>query len=626
MTFGNSLNEYYISELRKIYEKRIDKIKRIRSADAAENYIISIRCKLSKIFNLPFRPTHLNAKVTSVEEFKHYTLEKLYYFSRPYLPVTANLYIPKIREPHAPAVLLLCGHAIEGKASKTYQSMAVELTGKGFIVLIIDPIEQGERLHFKDVDNPRGGLCPNHNMLGKMLALNGEWLGSWFTYDAIRGLDYLESRPEVDPERLFVTGNSGGGTITTWVAAVDDRPIAVAPSCFVTSWLNDIENELPSDIEQIPPGAISSGLDISDFLLTTKKRHTLILGQKNDFFDPRGLKQAAADNTAIASRLNNPPTEYFIGPGNHGLSKENRNEITTLFVSVALPLEAPAHTDEIELPPLESTLVTTSGNVLSIPKAKNIRTLIIEKTATFHKLRKPKTLQQLQHLIKTLLNLDPPALPHYRVLRTIAENGYFLSRFGLETEKGCVMALLLGKEKEQVFNIDVDGKNVTLLIPNLDGRKELANHPLKEGEALYALDIRGIGELMPSGTDQPTIRDFFAPYQSDYHYASVSLMLSKPIIGGKIKDIISAVKLLKEKGAKAIHLKGNGLGAIPALFATLLSDEITTLELTEAIFSYEEELATSKTTLPLSYIVPGILKHTDLPEIRSALKERIIVM
>lgn len=620
MTFGNNVNEFYLSEVRKVCAKREKGLEKIKSPLEAKAYTDRIRKELSKIFGLPKHRSPLGAVTTGYEDFSDYTLEKVYYFSRPHFPVTGNLYLPKQREEKAPAALLLCGHSDEGKAFPGYQSMAVELALKGFIVLIIDPIEQGERRQFRDVENPRGSLCNNHNMLGKMLALTGEWFGTWRTYDGIRGLDYLEERPEVDGARLFVVGNSGGGTLTTWVAATDPRPIAVAPSCFVTSWLNDVENELPSDIEQIPPGVLAAGIDIPDFLLAYAPRPTLILGQKNDFFDPRGTENAAICNSKINTLLGGVPTECFIGPGSHGLSQENRNAVSNFFTRIAKPQKA-SNSDKVELPPLTSTLVV-EGDVFSIPGAKNIRSFIIEKAEKLRKNRTKLQQEQMRERLFSLLKINTPSIPHYRVLRPVFEKKYWLSRFGLETEKDRIMAVLLGKEP--VFHIDVDGKKVTILVPNLDGRQEIANHSVSNNEAIFALEVRGIGELTPMGCDQPKKRDFFAPYHSDYHYASVAMLLGKPIIGGKVKDLLMAIELLNEKGAKEIHLEGCGLGAIPALFATLLSDKVKMVRLLNGINSYEEELATSKTLVPLSYIVPGILKYMDIPEIRSVVSDRIV--
>ena len=129
---------------------------------------------------------------------------------------------------------------------------------------------------------------------------------------------------------------------------------------------------------------------------------------------------------------------------------------------------------------------------------------------------------------------------------------------------------------------------------------------------------------MPSGCDQPRIRNFFAQYEFDYHYASLGNMFGVPYLSGKVKDLLAAVALLSRNGSE-IHLRANGQGTIPALTAALLSDKITSLHLENGPDSWLEMVHTSNLTQwPLSCMIPGILAETDLPEIREAIAEKLI--
>ena len=136
----------------------------------------------------------------------------------------------------------------------------------------------------------RGASGVLTDMMGNQMQLVGEFFGQWRLWDGIRGLDYLLSRPEADRTRVGVTGNSGGGTMTTYLTAFDDRFTMAAPGCFVTRYFCNLENELPSDSEQIPPGILAAGLDMADFFVAQIPRPTILLGQENDFFDVRGLR------------------------------------------------------------------------------------------------------------------------------------------------------------------------------------------------------------------------------------------------------------------------------------------------------------------------------------------------
>src|SRR5690606_22172178 len=136
----------------------------------------------------------------------------------------------------------------EGKAGGTYQSFAQGLARQGYVCLIFDPISQGERLQYLG-DEGKSTVGPGvseHLKAGNQQLLVGEFLGTWRAWDGIRALDYLLTRDEVDPDRVGITGNSGGGTMTTWLCGLEPRWSMAAPSCFVTSFRRNLENELPA--------------------------------------------------------------------------------------------------------------------------------------------------------------------------------------------------------------------------------------------------------------------------------------------------------------------------------------------------------------------------------------------
>ena len=616
MIFGSNVNEYYVDKAREAMDRRAGVLSRIRTRKDAEEYVSLVRRRVGQIFRFS-RRTPLDPVVTAAEDKGGHVVEKLYYFSRPGYPVTANFYLPKRRRGKIPGVLIVCGHSGIGKACDTYASAALGLVSKGFAVLVIDPIEQGERRQYRDLAAKYGRVGAPHNMMGKQLALEGEWLGSWRTWDAIRGLDYLESRQEVDPAKLLVTGNSGGGTLTTWVAATDPRPIAVAPSCYVTSWLRNIENELIADIEQMPPRILAFSLDMGDLLLAQAPRDIMILGQENDYFDPRGVRATFEEVRRINALLGGR-TEIFVGPTDHGFSVHNRQAVYGFFLKAA-GMKGTAKEPKIVLPTEEETWAA-GGSVSNIAGDRKVWDLIADKAAALEKARKPLAPDALRRRLGALLVVGKPFAPHFRVLRNIRRDGFGAARFGLETEPGRIMAVLLQRSPDrELFHIDVASREATLLVPDADGFAELKERGAKAGEAVFALDVRTIGEMMPSGTDLPEVRDLRAPCQFDYHYAALGTMFGEPIVGGKVKDILCAVELLAACGAKKIHLEGSGLGAIPALFAAALSDKVATLALKDSIESYGAECRKPVTPLPLSCIVPGILREMDLPDIRRCL-------
>jgi len=271
----------YVDKVRRIHQERKARLSRITTCRQAEAYQQEVREVIAGAFSLRPPKTELNARVTGVVERSAYRIEKVTFESRPGCMVTANLYIPRGLEEPAPCVLGTCGHMQEGKAGDLYQGFSQRLAHAGFVVLIYDPINQGERDQYHGLSGREavGGCCQAHNMMGKQLELLGEFFGMWRAWDGIRALDYLLGRPEVDQTRVGLTGNSGGGTMTTWLWAIEDRFTMAAPGCFVTTFLHNLENELPADCEQCPPGVLGAGLEMADFLIAGAPRPLLLLGQ-----------------------------------------------------------------------------------------------------------------------------------------------------------------------------------------------------------------------------------------------------------------------------------------------------------------------------------------------------------
>ena len=299
----------------------------LRTRTEAEGFVRDRAEKAKQCFGpLPPR-TPLNPRVTGTVERDVYTIQNVIFESRPNFPVTGNLYLPKGKPMPRPAVVGVCGHSENGKAGDTYQAFAQGLARLGYIVLIIDPAGQGERFQCVDarLDHSHGICTHEHLFVGNQQFLVGEYFGTWQAWDGIRAFDYLLTRPEVDPKQVMVTGNSGGGTMTTWMCALEPRLKAAAPSCFVTTFRRMFESEQPADTEQCPPRALALGLDHSDFFLPFVPRPVMLLGQEKDIFDARGLEQSYDRLRHLYDLIGEPEkVGLFIGADAHGFSRGNR--------------------------------------------------------------------------------------------------------------------------------------------------------------------------------------------------------------------------------------------------------------------------------------------------------------
>src|SRR5262249_2090646 len=170
--------------------------------------------------------TPLTARVVGTLDRDGYKIEKVIFESQPKFFVTANLYLPKTGSPPYPGILFPLGHESGSKAHHAWQRLLVTFAKNGFVVLTYDPIGQGERVQNWDADFKEwktGASTTEHTVIGIQCLLTGENLARYTIWNGMRPLDYLLSRKEVDASRIGCTGNSGGGTHTAYLSALDDR-------------------------------------------------------------------------------------------------------------------------------------------------------------------------------------------------------------------------------------------------------------------------------------------------------------------------------------------------------------------------------------------------------------------
>ncbi len=620
--FGNAVNEYYLDLIRKNYIGRKTRLAAIRTREDAERYVAEVKAKIAKCFTLPAEKTPLNPVITGTRDFGSYEMRKIVYYSRPEFPVTGSLYMPKTSG-KVPAILFLCGHSENGRASEAYQTCQRAFAEKGYAVLAIDPVSQGERHQFTDIPEFKGGCTSEHNTMGKQLVLSGDTMGSWRAWDAIRGVDYLETLPEVDTSRIGVIGNSGGGTMTTFVNALEERFIMAAPSCYITTWKNNVENELPVDAEQIPTGAAGAGLEMSDFLIARAPRPLIILAKSNDFFDPRGTQDTYEEVRRIYKLLGaEDMVQRVFAEGGHGLGQVQREAAYGFFSKVA-GVDTDAKEPEIAVLSEAEIFSAPAGQVKNLPVNKFLREFAAEQADELAANRKVHTKAELRDIMRELLKLDQSFVPHFRSLRSrykveSQDKVTVFSRFGLETEPDGRLMSVLKLKNPGYFSLPPKTDKVTLYIPHLDSEDELMEMDYPAEGMLYGLDVRGVGECTPAGCDQPEERNFFAPYQFDYHYASLGILLDKSYLGGKVKDILCAIELLTRNGEK-LELQARGQGTVPAIIAALFCDKISSVKLIDAPESWGAQAHMVIPSLPLSAMLFNVLKETDLPEIRKVL-------
>jgi len=146
--FPRMVHEYFVQQLRELEEKANQRREGLSTRADAEAYVRSVRNRIQQSFGPWPEKTPLNPRITGVVERDGYRIENIIFESRPGFLVTANLYVPEGRTFPLPGVVGTCGHSSNGKAEEAYQSFAQGLARMGYVVLLYDPISQGERLQY----------------------------------------------------------------------------------------------------------------------------------------------------------------------------------------------------------------------------------------------------------------------------------------------------------------------------------------------------------------------------------------------------------------------------------------------------------------------------------------------
>jgi cephalosporin-C deacetylase-like acetyl esterase len=241
------------------------------------------------LYPLPEK-TPLHATVTGTLEHEGAVIEKLHYQSKPGLYVTANLYRPKNARGKLPAILYVCGHSGKGRdGNKTaFQDHGLWFANNGYVCLIVDTLQLGE---IPGVHHGTYGIRNENYAISKdPVETRFWWQALGYTpagvecWNGIRGIDYLCNRDDVDPERLGVTGISGGGAATFWIAAADERVKVAVP----VSGMSDLESYVGNKV-------INSHCDCMFLVNTYQWDWTTIAA----LIAPRPLLFANSDNDTI---------------------------------------------------------------------------------------------------------------------------------------------------------------------------------------------------------------------------------------------------------------------------------------------------------------------------------------
>ena len=630
-----TLTTYLLQQLHAQYAPRAAELARAaQSATGATAYRDSVRARFRRVLGpLPAR-TPLRAQVTGKLQRAGFQIEKVIYESTPRHHVTANLYVPAGKG-KKPGVLLFCGHEQESKATVSYQKTAILLAQHGFVVLVIDPISQGERMQLTDAAGKplaRGGTT-EHTLLNADAALLGQTTPGEEFWDNARSLDYLLTRPEVDTARLGCLGNSGGATQTAYFMALEPRMKVAALCSYVASGEKNLELTGPADGCVQLPGAGRARLDIADWPIMFAPRPLLIMAGRYDFVDYTQVEAATAETRRIYRALGKPEQLYlFTYDDGHGISQPKREVAVAWFRRWFYGDAAPVREGNLAVSTTKELQCTATGQVNTA--FKNEIPLSSQHLAEAQKLaaRRPATpaeilatVQQQQRSYASAVTSDSPTIRvEVQPLDTLRRAGLTLQKIVLRRSGEPPLPLLLAlptgpARPTRVLIWLADGGKAAVL----DSSVAQLQAYLRQGTAVLLADLRGLGE-----TADPTAAIDPKYYNREYRNALLALHEGRPLPIQRLADIDILLMYVRNTDPLAgapVELRASGRAVVPALRAAVLWSEITRLTVDKMLPSYRELLAQPTTKNVYSEVLPGVLQHYDLPDLQQALGDRLVV-
>ena len=532
--------------------------KGIHSADEFDKIRRTLRSRMiNRLGGFPTVRTPLNPRITKCIERDGYNIECLIFESRPGAYVTCNLYLPcaSAFKPPYPAAIELCGHTQKGKNRPEYQRAAVLCAKNGVAVLVVDPLSQGERNQCKE--DFEGSATSSHLRLGVNALLLGHGLAAFEMWDAIRALDYLDTRSDIRHGGYGAFGNSGGGTQSVMLSSIDDRIIATATACYLSNLRQQTAWRLLADSEQLIFAQLKDGLSHAAYPLLGGNP-VLMVARWNDMIPFTGTRETFRVVSSIGEQLGRKGmyTMYDI-PGPHGYCERNMRA-TAAFITERLRGAHAVFTDaDNDMGPDPGTALSTStGNVMCMPGFKSAYAYLNDELDGHLKNRCKVSVEALASLVRRLADIDERRLGARNVVsENVIEGGVRVIRsFHMAPE---------GYRVPVVELCPLSAKNAPALVVG-DGlrseRMETFERALEDGHPVIFADIIATGEIGGA-------KHHYANPNDDEETAKMLYLLGSSLVGRRAGEIIALAKDIRMRYGAAPEVIAYGRTAVAAAHA-----------------------------------------------------------
>lgn len=628
LDYHSNLRDYIYERSRVLFVRGDSERDAIQSVECMRFRQKKIREHLIKsLGGLPPRDTPLNARTVGTVECDGFTIEKVIFESRPHHYVTANLYLPRQRPAKCGAVLFACGHHVASKHLEEYQFVCQTLALAGLIVLAQDPIGQGERSSFYDVamGKPTIPLCSaDHMHQGIQCELVGDSIARYFLHDSMRSIDYLNSRSEVDPECIGMTGNSGGGTQTSLMMMGDPRIAAAAPATFIMNRDLFQRTGKAQDEEQIWPGFTAAGYDHEDILLAMAPKPVCVLAVTSDFFPIEATRRTVARCKRMWRLFGQQDSlELVEDNSTHAYTPLMAQAAARFFARHLLHREIDAARLIPSMLPEEDLWCTNSGQVLAdfpdartvfddnLDRAKEAKSERAGARSPYHEEGSLAWLRDRVFAHRQSCDLNFRFQPWDTIEDLQVETALWWTQPNL-ANTGTVI---------RHFNLHDKSLPATIALwdggtKNLRENTRWIRKQCSEGRAVLVLNICGMGPMRPHPANN---YDIFSIFGIFHKLCDDLIWLDDSLPALRTYEVLRALEVIESwprLNPDDVRLFAKGRYGVYARLATALEPRIQNCEWVDG-FDYEDIVSQKHFDSfdVKSLVLPGALRHFDLSEL-----------
>jgi len=633
---ANMMRTYLLNELHTAHhswQERYDSLKTPADIEVYQKERKDFfRQQLGKIWErTPLNPQNVKSFTKGTPGKDAYRVELIIFESAPKFYVTGAMFLPdetKFQAPY-PAVLIVCGHANDAKAYPQYQGVAALAATHGLAAFVIDPIDQGERSQrLREDGRPLMQGVAAHNALGPGSILLGRNTATFEVWDMIRALDYLESREDIDGKRLGVTGNSGGGTQTSYIMALDDRVQAAAAHCYLCGLYGKMMTTIgPQDAEQNIFGQAGFGMDHVDYCIMRAPKPTLIGTTTGDFFPVEDAWATARNAQRIFDRLGySEKMSITEADGPHGWHKTLREATVRWMLRWLADRDEMIFEADYQPSCTAAELrATPRGEVMLIDGARSAFDLNRDYNEELLAVRTAKAANrsddELREIIREVTGIrkleDIPAVQGGTIE---GEGNGFLNLNGGITTFSIYTFTYLAEDRKIVLPADRHIPNITstgtVMYLNDKGRVSRTRimELVKEGKTVLSVDLRGLGQTQGVGATYYN-HELFGTDGVDYYFA---YLLGKSYVGMRVEDLLAVAR----EQVQPVEVVADGeVAGLVALHAAALEPAlIKSVKLEKPIRSWYDFVKSGSTPYPITNIVHGALLEYDVPDLQRLVK------